>query len=223
MSVSLGQSMPETNVRQEQHTGPGKAFVRHHAERTCIGCRAQRQGRDLLRFVCAPHGEVLLDASGHAPGRGVYVCCDVMCLQKALKPAKLALALKRPVVVPDLAVVYQAVRRLLYRRLGAYLGLGQKAGVVVSGYALLQRALAQARVVYVILAEDTATGRAEEYRSWCTQYHVPYVTLFTKEELGHIIGKPSRSALGLTEPRLVDSVCALLTALERLQMVSERV
>ena len=42
----------------------------------------------------------------------------------------------------------------------------------------------------MILAEDIAIGRAEEYRSWCTQYNVPCVTLFTKEELGHIIGKP---------------------------------
>src|SRR5262249_16345086 len=118
---------------------------------------------------------------------------------------------------------YEAVSRLLYRRLGACLGLGQKAGVVVSGYALLQRALAQARVAYVILAEDTATGRAEEYRSWCAQYHVPYMTLFTKEELGHIIGKRSRSAVGLTEPGFVGSFCALLTSLESLQRSAKRV
>jgi ribosomal protein L7Ae-like RNA K-turn-binding protein len=141
-------------------------------------------------------------------------------LRKALKPAKLALALKRPVMVPDFEVVYQEVRKLLYKRLRACLGLGQKAGAVVSGYVLLHRALAQAQVLYVILAEDAAPGRAEEYRAWCTQHHVPYVTLFTKEELGHIIGKPSRSALGLTAPRFFVSLCAILTALERWQLLT---
>ncbi len=215
--------MDETNVGQEQKRGQGKALARHRPERTCIGCRAQQGVHDLLRFVCTPQGEVILDSSGHAPGRGVYVCCDVICLRKALKPAKLALALKRPIIVPDLDAVYQEVRGLLYKRLRACLGLGQKAGAVVSGYALLRKAFAQARVLYMILAEDIATGRAEEYRSWCTQHNVPHVTLFTKAELGHIIGKPGRSALGLTAPLFLTPLCAILTSLERLSIAYDRI
>jgi ribosomal protein L7Ae-like RNA K-turn-binding protein len=152
----------------------------------------------------------------------MYVCCDVMCLRKALKPAKLALALKRPVVVPDFDTVYQEVVRLLYKRLRTCLSLGQKAGAVVSGYVPLRQAFVQGRVLYLILAEDLATGRAEEYRSWCTQYGVPDVTLFTKEELGHIIGKPSRSAVGLTAPHFLKLLLARLTSLERLQTADNR-
>jgi predicted RNA-binding protein YlxR (DUF448 family) len=214
--------MNETTVDQQQKREQGKTLARRHAERTCLGCRAQRRAHDLLRFVCTPQGEVILDASRHAPGRGVYVCCDVTCLRKALKPAKLALALRRSVSVPDFEAVYQAVRSLLYKRLRACLGLGQKAGAVVSGYALLRRACAQARVLYIILAEDIAPGRAEEYRSWCLQYNVPYVTLFTKEELGHIIGKPSRSALGLTAPRFLEPLGVILASLERLSVAYDR-
>jgi len=213
--------MDETRVGQQQEQGKGRA--RHRAERTCIGCRAQRGTYDLLRFVCTPQGRLSLDSSGHAPGRGVYVCCDVMCLRTALTPAKLALALKQSVIVPDFEALYQEVRSLLYKRLRAYLGLGQKAGAVVSGYALLQKAFTQARVLYMILAEDIATGRAEEYRSWCTQHNVPYAMLFTKEELGHIIGKPSRSALGLTAPHVLERLCAILTSLESLSTAYDRI
>jgi ribosomal protein L7Ae-like RNA K-turn-binding protein len=143
-------------------------------------------------------------------------------LRKALKPAKLALALKRPVRVPDVDTVCEEVRELLYKRLKTCLSLGQKAGAVVSGYTPLRQALAQARVLYLILAEDIASGRAEEYRSWCTQHGVPYVTLFTKEELGHTIGKPSRSAVGLTTPHFLALLLARLTALERWQMAYNR-
>jgi uncharacterized protein len=209
--------MAETNVGLPHQKEQGNTLSRRRAERTCIGCRAQREAHDLLRFACTPQGEVILDASGHAPGRGMYVCCDVLCLRKALKPAKLALALKRPVMVPDFDIVSQAVRRLLYKRLSACLSLGQKAGALVSGYEPLRQAFGRARVLYLILAEDIATGRAEEYRSWCTQHGVPYVTLFTKEELGHIIGKPSRSAVGLTAPHFLQLLLARLTSLERLQ------
>lgn len=214
--------MDETNVGQQRKRGQRKTLTRHRPERTCVGCRAQRGVHDLLRFGCTPQGEVVLDFSGHAPGRGVYVCCNIICLRKALKPAKLALALKQSVVVPDFDMVYQEVRGLLYKRLRAYLGLGQKAGAVVSGYTLLQKAFSQARVLYMILAEDIATGRAEEYRSWYTQHNVPHVTLFTKEELGHIIGKPSRSALGLTAPCFLEPICAVLTSLERLSIAYYR-
>ncbi len=213
--------MDETNVGQ--HREQRKAPARHSPERTCIGCRAQRGSYDLLRFVCTPQGEVLLDFSGHAPGRGAYVCCDVICLRKALKPAKLALALQQSVIVPDFDTVYQAVRSLLYKRLRACLGLGQKAGAVISGYALLRKAFMQGRVLYMILAEDIALGRAEEYRSWCIQHNVPHVTLLTKEELGHMLGKPSRSALGLTAPHFLEFLCAILTSLERLSIAHERI
>jgi ribosomal protein L7Ae-like RNA K-turn-binding protein len=158
-----------------------------------------------------------LDVSGHAPGRGVYVCCDVTCLRKALKPTKLCLTLKRAVLVPDFDTVYQEVKKLLYKRLSTCLSLGQKAGAVVSGYALLRKAFTQARVLHLILAEDVATVRAEEYRFWCTQHDVPYVTLFTKEELGRIIGKASRSAVGLTVPRFLELLRASLMSLERLE------
>ena len=138
MVLLASQCMRQTLVSSRR--GRGKRSCRRGAERTCVGCRAQRGVRDLLRFACTSQGEIVLDSSGHAPGRGVYVCCDVICLRKALKPAKLALALKRSVMVPDVDAVYQEVRGLLYKRLRACLGLGQKAGAIVSGYALLRRA-----------------------------------------------------------------------------------
>lgn len=209
--------MAETNVGQHDQKEPGNALSRRRAERTCIGCRAQREAYDLVRFACTPQGQVIVDASGRAPGRGIYVCYDVLCLRKALKSAKLALALKRSVIVPDFDRVYQEVLRLLYKHLSACLSLGQKAGAIVSGYMALRQAFAQARVLYMIMAEDIATGRAQEYHSWCTQHGVSYVTLFTKEDLGHIIGKPSRSAVGLTAPRFLELLLARLTSLERLQ------
>src|SRR5262245_18721480 len=202
---------------QRQRKEQGRALSRHGVERTCIGCRAQQEGRNLLRFVCSPQGVVILDVSGHAPGRGVYVCCDVTCLRKALKPTKLCLTLKRAVLVPDFDTMYREVKKLLYKRLRTCLSLGQKAGAVVSGYALLRKAFAQARVLHLILAEDVTTGRAEEYRFWCTQYDVPYVTLFTKVELGRIIGKSSRSAVGLTVPQFIELLHASLTLLQSLE------
>lgn len=192
--------------------------ARQTVERTCLGCGMPRDVQELLRFVCTSSGELLLDYTGCASGRGAYSCCDLQCLAKALKVKRLTHAFRQTVLVPDLRVIQQEVHKMLCKRLGAWLGISQKAGAVVSGYALLQKAFVQARLVGMVLAEDIAVRRAEEYRSWCVQYAIPCVTLFTQEELGHMLGKPSRSAVGLTEMRFFEPLRMILASLKKLQI-----
>ena len=53
--------------------------------RTCIGCREQKQKRDLIRVVKNKDGEIFIDKTGKANGRGTYLCNDKNCLEKAIK------------------------------------------------------------------------------------------------------------------------------------------
>lgn len=200
------------NVRLSKAESPID-HTKHTPQRTCVGCRSSRVPRDLLRLACTPQGEVLLDRSGRLPGRGAYVCFDVVCLRKALQPAKLVSAFKRPVIVPTFETVYQATVLLLQERLKACLSLARKAGVVVSGYAALRTVLAHAKVVCLVLAEDIAASRAEEYHFWCAQQQIPCMTLFSKEELGRLLGRPSCSAAGVTESRFCEFLCATMATL----------
>ena len=66
---------------------------RHFPMRTCVACRTERQKRDLLRVVRAPSGEVSLDISGRAAGRGAYICADGSCWASALKKKSIERAL----------------------------------------------------------------------------------------------------------------------------------
>jgi hypothetical protein len=66
----------------------------------------------------------------------------------------------------------------------------------------------------MVLAQDAAVQRAAEYRTWCAEQEIPYVTLFTKEALGRRIGKTSRSAVGLLDARFRAPFCATLTLLQ---------
>lgn len=96
-------------------------------ERTCLGCGAKRAPEALLRLICSPQEEVLLDHSGRAPGRGAYICGNAGCLRKALKPVKLAAAFKRPVVAPTFEVLCVDITALFRARLEACLQLARKA------------------------------------------------------------------------------------------------
>lgn len=58
-------------------------------QRTCIGCNTTKNKIDLLRVVKDKEGNIFLDKTGKANGRGAYVCDCIECLEKAIKSKKL--------------------------------------------------------------------------------------------------------------------------------------
>ena len=49
-----------------------------------------------MRIVRTPGGDVVLDPTGRAAGRGAYVCRTAACLDKAITKGALSRALKTP-------------------------------------------------------------------------------------------------------------------------------
>lgn len=62
--------------------------------RTCIGCGLSTDKRDLVRVVRSPEGDVELDVSGKANGRGAYVCARDECFETAVRKRKINAALR---------------------------------------------------------------------------------------------------------------------------------
>lgn len=62
--------------------------------RKCIGCRRQDEKSAFLRVVRTNQGEILLDFTGKANGRGAYLCKDVACFEKARKEKSFQRAFK---------------------------------------------------------------------------------------------------------------------------------
>lgn len=54
-------------------------------ERKCMGCGEKRAKKELIRIVRTPEGNILLDGKGKISGRGVYICPEKSCLEKAKK------------------------------------------------------------------------------------------------------------------------------------------
>lgn len=57
--------------------------------RMCIGCNEMKPKRELIRVVKPKDGEVSLDFTGKAAGRGAYLCKSAECLQMAQKSRRL--------------------------------------------------------------------------------------------------------------------------------------
>jgi hypothetical protein len=62
--------------------------------RMCIVCRGQSDKKTLLRIVKNKNGEIFVDESGKANGRGAYVCKEKECYEKLCKQKALNRAFK---------------------------------------------------------------------------------------------------------------------------------
>ena len=63
--------------------------------RTCIGCREQKEKKELIRIVRGADGNVSVDVTGKLNGRGAYICRNRQCLEAALKNHGLERSLKK--------------------------------------------------------------------------------------------------------------------------------
>lgn len=58
-------------------------------KRTCIGCNEVKLKKELIRVVKNKEGEISIDKTGKANGRGAYICDNIECLEKAIKTKRL--------------------------------------------------------------------------------------------------------------------------------------
>lgn len=62
--------------------------------RMCIVCREQSDKKELIRIVKNKEGQIFVDKTGKANGRGAYVCKDKECFNKLCKQKSLNRAFK---------------------------------------------------------------------------------------------------------------------------------
>ena len=65
--------------------------------RMCSGCMIRRPKKELTRIVALSDGKAIIDDEQNLPGRGVYVCLNRSCIEKAEKKNRFAVGLKREI------------------------------------------------------------------------------------------------------------------------------
>ncbi|MBQ6381798.1 MAG: YlxR family protein [Clostridia bacterium] len=78
-------------------------------ERLCLGCNVSKDKRELIRVVKTKQGEIFLDKTGKANGRGAYICNNARCLEKAIKTKRIARSLSTE--IPE--EIYQSLRQAI--------------------------------------------------------------------------------------------------------------
>ncbi len=68
---------------------PQQAKMKKPPIRHCVGCGEAKPKKELVRLAHSKDGQVSLDRTGKAPGRGAYLCHSAACLTKARKKRSL--------------------------------------------------------------------------------------------------------------------------------------
>lgn len=68
--------------------------VKKVPQRKCIACQDKDNKKELIRIVKNKEGQIFLDKTGRANGRGAYICGSKICLEKAIKSKALNRAFK---------------------------------------------------------------------------------------------------------------------------------
>lgn len=66
-------------------------------QRTCVGCKTQKNKNELIRIVINKEGSIFIDKTGKANGRGAYICNNIECLERAIKTKQIERSFERSI------------------------------------------------------------------------------------------------------------------------------
>ena len=158
----------------------GKLSVRRD-----LASRESGETRAMLRFVIDPERRLLPDLAGRLPGRGFWVKADAASVRKALKKRVFDRHAGGTVVVPD--DLPALLERLLVQRCMDAVGLGRRAGDLVSGFDQVAAMLAANAAGVLIEASDAAEHGRRKLRT--KQGDGPVVAALSRTELGRALGR----------------------------------
>ncbi len=78
--------------------------------RRCVGCMESKPKSELIR-VAAYEGEISLDVTGRAKGRGVYVCPSEECVKKAQKRNSFKRGFRMEITGEQMERLYEALNQ----------------------------------------------------------------------------------------------------------------
>lgn len=175
-------------------------------QRSCLGCRATRDKKELLRFVLAPDRSLVPDILAKLPGRGAYTCMNRECLSSAARKKQFSRAFKGDVIYEGADRLIDQVIYLLEERIASYLALANKAGKLVSGSDMVMESIKRNKAGVVFIAADISPEIGAKVEGLAKRYALPCAAVFAKERIGALVGKGPRSAAAIERSGFVDAV-----------------
>ena len=113
-------------------TWNNSAYVIQGTSRKCIASGELKDKSSLLRFVVTPDNMIVADVLEKLPGKGIWLGCDKVLLEKTVRDGLFARVTKKSIVVPE--TLLDDVEQMLTSRVISLISLARKSGRAVAGY-----------------------------------------------------------------------------------------
>ncbi len=120
--------------------------------RKCIASGAIKEKSALLRFVVTPDNIIVADVLGKLPGKGIWVSCDKVLMEKAVRDGLFAQVARKPISVP--ATLLDDAEHMLTNRVISLLSLARKSGRAVAGYEKVKDWLSKDMAAVLVQSQD---------------------------------------------------------------------
>jgi predicted RNA-binding protein YlxR (DUF448 family) len=128
--------------------------------RKCIATGESEERDGLIRFVTDPFGQLTPDFAEKLPGKGMWVCSCYNMISFALQKELFSKSVRKKVLIPEKLIC--TIEKGLVDRTISSLGLARRAGRIIAGYAKVENALRQGKVLMRIEAKDGAVDGREK-------------------------------------------------------------
>ena len=207
----------QENVRENVHeTELDTGSRRLGTARFCAATRTVKPVSEMIRFVIGPEG-IVPDLKHKLPGRGIWITASRAALADAIEHKVFARGFKREVSAGiDLL---DLTERLLTRSALDALAIAGKAGLVMSGFAKTEAALAHGAVVGLLQASDGAPDGVRKLRGALGQRpdasQIAVIAGFSSAQLDLALGRSNVVHAALLAGSASDNFLARLRRLER--------
>ena len=172
--------------------------------RRCFVTGEVRPKAELVRFVVDPAGAIVPDVTARLPGRGLWLTARRDIVQRAVAKRLFARAARASVAVD--AALADRVEALLAQHCCSLLGLAQRAGQAVAGFAKVHALVARRGAAVLVEASDgglDARGKLEALAP-----ALPVVDRLTCAELSAALGREHAVHAALAPGRLAQGFLA---------------
>lgn len=87
-----------------------------------------------------------------------------------------------------------------------FLGLAKRAGHLVSGEFMTEKAVKSKKAFLVVIAGDVSENTRKKFQNMCEFYQLPLIECADKERLGHSLGNEYRASLAITDKGMAETV-----------------
>lgn len=154
------------------------------SERRCLLRREAAPKESLIRFVCAPSGEVVADLAETLPGRGAWVSASREVLAEVITRKLFARAFAKPCTVAD--SLPQQIEAQFQARLLQGISLARKAGAFIAGFEKVEAAIRSGEVAALLHATDAAADGCRKLNG--IAQNIPIWQCFSRVQLSQIAG-----------------------------------